>query len=114
MERQRGTSIEPVSDELTPFSSEKIKTSKLDQSTRVVKMDVYCTMSPFKRTPGTKVEFGSLDFFRTKIVSSHQRPALPRALAPTSETGGNASRRASPAFEADPPHHLDDKAGSDQ
>ena len=74
------------------------------QSTRVVKIDIYDTVRPFKRTPDKKLtdrvwKFGrvsdkirvksriwkvfgwkgfgqTLEGFRTKFVSSHPRPAL--------------------------------------
>ena len=52
--------IELVSDDLTLFVK-KIQASKLDQSTRVVKIDVYYTILSFKRTPGTKVDRHSLE-----------------------------------------------------
>ena len=51
-------SLELVSDDSKRILSEKLpnfQTSKLDQSTRVVKIDVYYTIRPFKRTPGIKL-----------------------------------------------------------
>ena len=48
--------VELVSDDLTLFYPKIIETSKLDQSTRVVKIDVYYTIRPFKITPGTKID----------------------------------------------------------
>ena len=38
------------------FCLKHFQTSKLNQSTRVVKIDVYYTIRPFKRTRGTKVD----------------------------------------------------------
>ena len=44
----------PRSDDLILFYTNNFQTSKLHQSTRVVKIDVYYTIRPFKRTPGTE------------------------------------------------------------
>ena len=70
--------IELVSDDLTFFCPKNFQTSKLNQSTRVVKIVVDYTIRPFKRTPGTKVDRKSLEVweFSVKLVSSHPRPAL--------------------------------------
>ena len=55
----RGTKLKRAgraSDDSTRILSENFQTSKLNQSTRVVKIDVYYTIRPFKRNPGTKVD----------------------------------------------------------
>jgi len=49
-------SVELVSDDDTFFFKKNFQSSKLNQSTRVVQIDVYYTIRPFKRTPGTKVD----------------------------------------------------------
>jgi len=48
--------VDLVVEDLTLFCPKNFQTSKLDQSTRVVKIDVYYTIRPFKRTPGTNVD----------------------------------------------------------
>ena len=53
--RTGASRIELVSDNLTLFCPKNFQTSKLNQSTRVVKFDVYYTIRPFTRTPGQKV-----------------------------------------------------------
>ena len=45
---------ELVSDDLILLNPKHIETAKLNQSTRVVKIDIYYTIRPFKRTSGTK------------------------------------------------------------
>jgi hypothetical protein len=44
------------------FSSEKLLNSKRNQSTRVVRIGVCCTIRPFKKPPGTKLNWKSLEF----------------------------------------------------
>ena len=46
--------VELVSDDWKLFCPKKIQTSKLSQSTRVVKIEVYYAIRPFKSSPGTK------------------------------------------------------------
>ena len=46
----------PVEGRKASEAAPSFQTSKLNQSTRVVNIDVYYTIRPFKRTPGTKVD----------------------------------------------------------
>jgi hypothetical protein len=52
--RRRRHRIELVSDDLTPSYEKNFHASKLYQSTRVAKIDVFCMIRPFKRRLGVK------------------------------------------------------------
>ena len=65
-----------------------------DQSTRVVKIDVYYTIRPFKRTPGTKVDCNSLEVWKCfgqihvkSSETSSTRPGRGRARGGRGQAG---------------------------
>ena len=85
---KQSMSLEPVSDDLTLFVRKNFHISKLNQSTRVVKIGVYYTIRPFKRTPGTKVDWKSLEFwiFSDKIgVKPSETSSIPSSSPLPSE-----------------------------